>query len=35
VLKGTVHSWTEREAARKAAYSAPGVREVENLLVVA
>jgi osmotically-inducible protein OsmY len=35
VLKGTVHSWTEREAARKAAYSAPGVREVENLLIVA
>jgi osmotically-inducible protein OsmY len=34
VLKGTVHSWTEREAARKAAYSAPGVREVENLLTV-
>jgi osmotically-inducible protein OsmY len=35
VLKGTVHSWAEREAARKAAMSAPGVREVENLLTVA
>jgi osmotically-inducible protein OsmY len=34
-LRGTVHSWSEREAARRAAYSAPGVREVENLLTVA
>jgi osmotically-inducible protein OsmY len=34
VLKGTVHSWLERDAARRAAWSAPGVTDVENLLTV-
>lgn len=31
-LSGTVHSWGEREAAEKAAWSAPGVAEVDNQL---
>lgn len=35
ILKGTVHSWTERDAARRAAFSVPGVKDVENLLTVA
>jgi osmotically-inducible protein OsmY len=35
ILKGTVHSWFEREEAEKAAWRAPGVREVEDDLVVA
>jgi osmotically-inducible protein OsmY len=36
VLKGTVHTWTERNEAEKAAWSAPGVISVEDeLLVVA
>ena len=34
MLYGTVQSWLEREAAEQAAWSAPGVRDVENLLVV-
>lgn len=34
VLKGAVHSWEEREAARRAAWSVPGVQQVENLLTV-
>jgi osmotically-inducible protein OsmY len=34
ILKGTVRSWTERKAAERAAWQAPGVREVENRLVV-
>jgi len=33
-LFGTVQSWTEREAAERAAWGAPGVAEVENLLTV-
>ena len=33
-LAGTVHSWGEREEARSAAWSAPGVTQVENNLVV-
>lgn len=35
VLKGTVHSWVELDAARRAAWSVPGVTAVEDQLVVA
>ncbi len=34
ILSGTVQSWLEREAAERAAWGAPGVSDVENLLVV-
>jgi osmotically-inducible protein OsmY len=34
-LRGTVHSWTEVDAARRAAWSVPGVSVVDNELVVA
>lgn len=34
-LKGTVHSWTERQEAENAAWSAPGVAKVNDQLVVA
>ena len=33
-LKGTVRSWTERQDAELAAWSAPGVREVDDRLMV-
>ena len=33
-LKGTVHSWTEREEAENAAWAAPGVSKVNDQLVV-
>ncbi len=35
ILDGKVHSWFEREEAERAAWEAPGVREVENLITVA
>jgi osmotically-inducible protein OsmY len=35
VLRGTVHSWAELDAARRAAWSVPGVTAVENDLIVA
>lgn len=34
-LEGTVHSWAEREDIEDAAWSAPGITEVENNLKVA
>jgi osmotically-inducible protein OsmY len=35
VLRGSVHSWADLEAAKRAAWSVPGVTNVENHLVVA
>lgn len=34
VLRGTVRSWVEREAAERAAWSAPGVTRVDNQITV-
>jgi osmotically-inducible protein OsmY len=34
ILRGTVHSWAEREQAERAAWAAPGVTSVKNLLAV-
>lgn len=34
ILSGNVHSWFERDEARHAAWSAPGVREVEDHITV-
>jgi VCBS repeat-containing protein len=34
-LRGNVHSWPELDAARRAAWSVPGVKEVDNELVIA
>jgi osmotically-inducible protein OsmY len=33
-LKGTVESWTQREAAEHAAGSAPGIARIDNQLLV-
>jgi osmotically-inducible protein OsmY len=33
-LEGTVYSWLEKQQAEDAAWSAPGVTEVDNKLVV-
>ena len=35
ILEGNVHSWVELDAARRAAWSVPGITAVENRLVVA
>lgn len=34
VLRGTVSSWVEREEAERAAWNAPGVRSVDNRIVI-
>ena len=34
LLKGTVHSWVERDEAERAAWGVPGVSDVENLVIV-
>jgi osmotically-inducible protein OsmY len=34
VLRGTVHSWFEREEAERAAWQAPGVKKVEDRIAV-
>jgi len=34
ILSGSVHSWFEREEARRAAWSAPGVKEVDDRIAL-
>jgi len=34
ILKGTVHSWAEREEAERIAWAAPGTVEVENRIMI-
>jgi len=35
ILKGTVRSWAERQAAERAAWAAPGVASVDNRITIA
>jgi len=34
ILRGTVHSWSEREGAQRAAWRAPGVRKVDDRITI-
>ena len=34
VLSGNVHSWFERDQARRAAWAAPGVKQVDDRIMV-
>ena len=34
ILRGQVRSWAERQDAERAAWRAPGVREVQNLIAI-